>query len=138
MKELWQKTKFLTHRPSNLQILELTFFFFFCYFVQNRASYLQLILRQLINSIWNLGSLIVLSQVPVFSQTPLLVLITVGHTIHPPIEGLLPKTGVEFAAFWNSASKVAGLQMHATKTGLNISNTSKYGRKCLRHLIPNV
>ena len=29
MKELCQKTKFLTHRPSNLQILELTFFFFF-------------------------------------------------------------------------------------------------------------
>ena len=40
--------------------------------------------------------------------------ITVGHTIHPPIEGLLPPTGIEPTPFQNLASKVAGLQVHAT------------------------
>ena len=40
--------------------------------------------------------------------------ITGGHTIHPPIEGLLPPTGIEPTPFRNSASKVAGLQVHAT------------------------
>ena len=34
--------------------------------------------------------------------------------IHPPIEGLLPKTSTEPIPFWNSASTVAGLQVHAT------------------------
>ena len=49
-----------------------------------------------------------------FSQAPLLCWITGGHTIHPPIEGLLPPTGTEPTPFRNSASKVAGLQVHAT------------------------
>ena len=40
--------------------------------------------------------------------------ITVGHTIHSPIEGLLPPTGIEPTPFRNPASKVAGLQVHAT------------------------
>ena len=38
--------------------------------------------------------------------------ITGGHTIHPPVEGLLPLTGIEPTPFQNSASKVAGLQVH--------------------------
>ena len=41
--------------------------------------------------------------------------ITGGHTILPPIEGLLPPTGVEPTLFQNSASEVAGIQVHATK-----------------------
>ena len=43
--------------------------------------------------------------------------ITDGHTIHPPIEGLLLPTGIEPTSFRNSASKVAGLQMHGTTPG---------------------
>ena len=43
--------------------------------------------------------------------------ITGGYTIHPPIEGLLPPTGIEPTPFQNSASKVAGLQCMAS-TGL--------------------
>ena len=34
--------------------------------------------------------------------------------IHPPIEGLSPKTSTELIPFWNLASTVAGLQVHAT------------------------
>ena len=40
--------------------------------------------------------------------------ITGGPTIHPPIEGLLPPTGIEPTQFRNLALKVAGLQVHAT------------------------
>ena len=40
--------------------------------------------------------------------------ITGGHIIHPPIDGLLPPTDIEPTPFRNSASKVAGLQVHAT------------------------
>ena len=36
--------------------------------------------------------------------------ITGGHTIHPPIKGLLPPTGIKPIPFRNSASKVTGLQ----------------------------
>ena len=35
--------------------------------------------------------------------------------MHSSIEGLLPPTGTEPAPFRNSASKVAGLQVHATR-----------------------
>ena len=38
--------------------------------------------------------------------------ITGGHTIHLPIER--PQAGIEPTPFRNSASKVAGLQVHAT------------------------
>ena len=37
-----------------------------------------------------------------------------GHTIHPPVKGLLSPIGTEPTAFGNSSSKVAGLQVHAT------------------------
>ena len=43
--------------------------------------------------------------------------ITGGHTIHQPIDRLLPPTGIELIPFQNSASKVAGLQVHATTPG---------------------
>ena len=43
---------------------------------------------------------------------------TGGHTMHPPIEGLLPPTGIELTPFQDSASKVAGLQVHTTTPGL--------------------
>ena len=39
---------------------------------------------------------------------------TGGHIIHPPLERLLPITGFEPTPFRNSASKVGGLQVHAT------------------------
>ena len=42
--------------------------------------------------------------------------ITGGHTIHSPIEGLVPPTGIEPTSFQNLASKVAGLQTHATSS----------------------
>ena len=44
--------------------------------------------------------------------------ITVRHTIHPPIKGLLPQTGIEATPFRNSTSNAAGLQVHATTPGL--------------------
>ena len=40
--------------------------------------------------------------------------ITDGHTIRPPIEELLPPTGIEPTPFRNSTSKVAGLQVDAS------------------------
>ena len=43
--------------------------------------------------------------------------ITDGYTDHPPIEGLLPPTGFEPTPFHDSASKVAGLQVHSTNLG---------------------
>ena len=43
--------------------------------------------------------------------------ITGGHTIHPPMEGLLSPTGIEPTPFRNLACKVAGLQVHATTPG---------------------
>ena len=52
--------------------------------------------------------------------------ITGGHTIHPPIEGLLPPTGIEPTPFRNSASKVAGLQVHATTPGIDNTTTRTY------------
>ena len=51
---------------------------------------------------WNPSSLIDLSQVPIFSQVPLLVLNyrwSHNHTIHPPVEGLLSSTGTEPTPF---------------------------------------
>ena len=44
--------------------------------------------------------------------------ITGGHTVHPPIEGLLPPTGIEPTPFQNSFLKVAGLRVHATTPGI--------------------
>ena len=43
--------------------------------------------------------------------------ITGGYIIHPPIEGLLSPTGTESTPFRNSASNVAGLQVHNTTPG---------------------
>ena len=54
---------------------------------------------------------------PVFRQVPLLVSITGGQTVHPPIDELLTPTDIELTPFRNSASKVTGLQVHATTPG---------------------
>ena len=43
--------------------------------------------------------------------------ITDGHTIHSPIERLLPTTGIEPTPFRNPATEVAGLQVHGTTLG---------------------
>ena len=43
--------------------------------------------------------------------------ITDGHTIHSPIERLLPPTGIEPTPFRNPATEVAGLQVHGTTLG---------------------
>ena len=45
-----------------------------------------------------------------------------GHTIHPPIEGLLPPICIEPTLFQNSAFKVAGLQAHVTTLGTKSRN----------------
>ena len=37
-----------------------------------------------------------------------------GHIVHPPTKEPLPTTGIEPTQFWNSASKVAGLQGRVT------------------------
>ena len=37
-----------------------------------------------------------------------------GHTIHKPIEGMLLHACIETTSFQNSASNVAGLQVHYT------------------------
>ena len=52
--------------------------------------------------------------------------ITGGHTIYPPIEGLLPPTGIENTPFRNSPSKVAGLQVHATTTSLTYLSPANF------------
>ena len=43
--------------------------------------------------------------------------ITSGHTIHPPIEGLLVPTGIVPTPFGDLATKGAGLQVHVTTPG---------------------
>ena len=45
--------------------------------------------------------------------------ITGDHTIHAPFERLLPLTDIGSTPFRNSASKVAGIQMHAITLGQN-------------------
>ena len=42
--------------------------------------------------------------------------ITGGHTIHPPIEGLLPSTSTEPLPFYNSVPTLVVLQVYATAT----------------------
>ena len=43
--------------------------------------------------------------------------ITDGHTIHPPIEGVLPPYGIRLTLFRNTASKEAGLHVHDMASG---------------------
>ena len=89
--------------------------FFFSYFIQS-WGFLCVAYR----TVANLARLAISvhCQVSVRSQYLVRLLsqcwITGGHTIHPPIEGLLPPIGIEPTLFRNSASKVAGLQVHAT------------------------
>ena len=88
---------------------------FFSYIIQVGLCYPQLTLWQLIQP--DLESLLVVrSAVRSWYLDRLLFLcwIVDGHTIHPNIKGLLPPTGVESSPFRISASKVAGLQVHAT------------------------
>ena len=51
---------------------------------------------------------------------------TGGDTIHPPIEGLLPPTGIEPTLFRNSGCKVAGLKVHVTTAGMYIGALFDY------------
>ena len=46
-----------------------------------------------------------------------LVTVTVGHTINPPIKGLLTSTSIEPTPFPNTAFKVTKLQVHTTTPG---------------------
>ena len=66
---------------------------------------------------WNRGSLLGL-RFQYLVRLLSLCWITGGHTIHPPIELLLPSTGIDPIPFRHSASKVAGLQVDVTKPGL--------------------
>ena len=61
--------------------------------------------------------------------------ITDGHTVHPPIEVLLPSTGIKPIPFRNSAFKVAELLVHATTPGIKfghprITTTSRMLKTC--------
>ena len=40
--------------------------------------------------------------------------------MYPPLERLSPLAGIEPTPFRNSASKVAGLQVHATTSGFQL------------------
>ena len=40
-----------------------------------------------------------------------------GHTIHPPVEGVLPPYGIRSTLFRNTASKGAGLHVHDMAPG---------------------
>ena len=103
------------------------FFYFFSYFIQSRVF-----LAVAYLTVANLARLRiqVCCQVSVRSQYLVRLhsqcWITGGHTIHPPITGLLPPTGIGPTPFRNSASKVDGLQVHATTSGywLFFSNIS--------------
>ena len=48
---------------------------------------------------------------------------------HATVEGLLPPTVIKPTLFRNSASKVAGLQVHATTPGKSRNNHSRYSLK---------
>ena len=60
-------------------------------------------------------------------------LVTGGHEIHLPIKGLLPTTGIKPTPVRNSASRVAGLQVHATTPGLK-----QYLKKPYQYIIDSV
>ena len=83
---------------------------FFSYFIQSLVFYPQLTLQQLIQPDLESQFIVRSQSCPIIQSG----WITRGHTIHPPIEGLLPQTGIEPTPFRNSASKVAGLQVDAT------------------------
>ena len=69
-------------------------------------------IRSLFSQAWNLGLLLVLSSVKHLVRLFSLSCIAGGHKNYPAIERLLPPTGIEPTLFRNSASKVAGLQVH--------------------------
>ena len=69
---------------------------------------------------WNLGSLLGLSQVPVFSQASLLVLDYRWSQNLPTYRRTATPAGIEPTSFRNLASKIAGLQVHATTLGLKL------------------
>ena len=107
------------HQPTPIRHT-LPYTNFFCYFNQGRVFYPQhtSFRRQLIQV--DLESRFIV-KVSVRSRYLVRLLsqccITYGHTIHQSNEGLLPLTSIEPTAFRNSASKVAGLQVHATTPG---------------------
>ena len=107
---------------------------FFSYFIQSR-----IFLSVAYLTVANLARLGILVHFQVLVRSQYLVRIlsqcqiTGGHTIHPPIERLLPLTGIE-PTFQNSVSKVAGLQMHATTPGVSGGNKCSFFRKTWRAL----
>ena len=109
--------------------------FFFSHFIQSRVFLSVAYLK-----VANLARLeiSVHCQVSVRSQYLVRLLsqcwITGGHTIHPPIEGLLPPTGTEPTLFRNSASKAAGLQVHATTPGIRFLELRKKSVRSEIHL----
>ena len=70
--------------------------------------------------------------------------ITGGHTIHPPIERLLPQTGTEATLFQSFVSIVPGLQVHATTHLLlqavfwSLGSLSKHGQSKSFMVAPRV
>ena len=100
------------------QSMDIFFFLSFSYFIQSRVS-----LSVAYLTVANLARLgiSVHCQVSVRSQYLVRLLsqcwMTGNRTIHLPFEGLSPPTGIEPTPLQNSASKVAGLQVHATTPG---------------------
>ena len=90
---------------------------FFYLFTLFRVGYFLSVAYLTVANLARLG-ISVYCQVPVRSQYSVRLLsqcwITGGHTIHPPIEGLLPPRDIEPTPFQNSTFKVAGLQVHDT------------------------
>ena len=100
---------FLMRHFLSVLVVMTVFYFFLSYFIYSRVFYSQLTFL-IQPDLPNLGSLLGLSQGPVFSQAPVLVLDYRWYEIHPPIEGLLLPACIEPTPFRNSACKVAGLQ----------------------------
>ena len=93
-----------------MRCFEYFFLLFFSYFIQSRILLSVAYLK--VTNLTRLG-ILVHCQVLVSSQYLVRLLsqcwITGGHTIHPPIEGMLLPTGIEPTPFRNSASKVKNL-----------------------------
>ena len=51
--------------------------------------------------------------------------ITGGHIMHPPIEGVLPPTGIKPTVFEHSKFNIAGLQAHANTPRYHVQVASQ-------------
>ena len=101
---------------DSLYACSICIFYFFSYFIYSRTFHLMLSSRSLIQSDLESQFIVNFQLSSLFSQDPLLVL-NYRWSTHPPVKGMLPPIGTEPRSFRYSASKVAGLQVHAITLG---------------------